>query len=526
VARAAIDLTRVYSEETYRCYGWGTLRRNVFANVLKRPGALGLPVSPGDAISRLRGDVMELADWPSWLPYLVGHALFAVGAVAIMFSIQPLVTLGVMLPLVAVVLVVQVSRERMLRYYHASRDATGAVVSFLGEAVSAVQAVKVADAEEDVVAHLHNLSEARRRAEVRSRLFLELERWAGSNIADFGRGIVLLLAAGAIRRALPGADPAFSVGDFVLFSSYLGYVIDLPSTLGGFMADYQTQAVSIRRLLELQPNAPPETLVADGPLYLDGPPPDVPYIVKEAEHRLGRLHAVGLSYCYPGSGRGIEDIDLDLPRGSFTVVTGRVGSGKTTLLRVLLGLLPRDAGKVWWNGERVADLATTLQPPRSAYAAQVPALLSASLRENILLGLPERAVDLQGAVHRAVLESDVEALDNGLDTLVGPRGIRLSGGQVQRTAAARALVREPELVVVDDLSSALDVETEDALWKRARAGSAAAQTWLVVSHRRAALRRADQIVVLKEGRVEARGTLEALLETCEEMQLLWEGKVT
>ena len=134
-------------------------------------------------------------------------------------------------------------------------------------------------------------------------------------------------------------------------------------------------------------------------------------------------------------------------------------------------------------------------PPRVAYTPQVPRLFSETLRDNILLGLPDRDGRLKRAIAAAVLSRDLPALEQGLETVVGPRGVKLSGGQVQRAAAARMFVREPELLVFDDLSSALDVETELAALGAA-SPTRARRPCLVVSHRRVALRRADQIVVL------------------------------
>jgi ATP-binding cassette subfamily B protein len=191
---------------------------------------------------------------------------------------------------------------------------------------------------------------------------------------------------------------------------------------------------------------------------------------------------------------------------------------------VLLGLLPRDGGQIYWDNDQVEDAGAFFVPPRCAYISQIPWLFSGTLRENILLGLKENSNVLTEAIRLAVFEQDLAQMPNGLETVIGPKGIRLSGGQMQRAAAARMFVRQPDLLVMDDLSSALDVETEEQLWKRL--GKMRDTTCLVVSHRRAAYRQADKIIVLKDGKVDAEGTLAELLKISPEMQLLWEQQPT
>ncbi len=193
----------------------------------------------------------------------------------------------------------------------------------------------------------------------------------------------------------------------------------------------------------------------------------------------------------------------------------------------MLGLLPHNASEIRWNGRPVDDPATFFVPPRSAYTPQVRRLFSETLRENLLLGRLDDPAALDAAIHAAVLEADVAALERGLDTLVGPRGLKLSGGQIQRAAAARMFVRDAELLVFDDLSSALDAEMEAELWRRLfarRAPGGRDVMCLVVSHRPAALHQADQVLLMDAGHLVARGTLDELLASSAEMRRLWQDK--
>src|SRR5207247_11274479 len=136
------------------------------------------------------------------------------------------------------------------------------------------------------------------------------------------------------------------------------------------------------------------------------------------------------------------------------------------LLQSLVGLCPRDRVEIRWNGPLTDDPSAFFVPPRSAFTPQVPRLFNATLRDNLLLGRADNPTALAAAIHAAVLEPDLAGLEHGFDTLVGPRGVKLSGGQVQRAAAARMFVRNAELLVFDDLSSALAANTEPALWPR------------------------------------------------------------
>lgn len=477
------------------------MRANLFAAVLRSYGRTGLPISAGESVSRFRDDPMIVADALDAVSDLIGRSLFAIGAAVLMWRISPLITLVLFVPLLLSSLIVEALEGRIMAYRNASRAAGGVVTAFLADILAGQLALRVAGAGPRAVARLADLGDARRKAEVRDAVLGGMLDAFNYNLTSVGVGIVLLLSASPIRSGV------FSVGDLALFAVFLDALGWYPAEVGRLLSDLKRIDVSMSRMGAMVPNERHSVLVEHRPIDLHAASEahtsaPSPFSVQPRSSRepLHLLEVVGLTYDHPGVAHGIRDVSFTLQRGTLTVITGRVGSGKSTLLQVLLGLLPRDTGEIRWNGIVIDDPATFFVPPRSAFTPQVPRLFSETLRENLLLGRKSSESGLERAIHTAVLEPDVANLERGLDTLVGARGVRLSGGQIQRAAAARMFLREAELVVFDDLSSALDRGTEAKLWSRLRFGGRE-QTFVVVSHRPTALQQADQIIALDDGRV-------------------------
>jgi len=252
------------------------LRKNLFEYILQRPGARAVPGSPGEAISRFRDDVEEIAHFMAESLILLGFGTFALVALVVMMRINARITVTVFLPLAIVVAVANAASRSVEKYRQAHREATGAVTDFIGEIFGAVQAVQVATAEEPVAARFDELNDVRRRAAVRDRVFNEVLNSVFQNAASLGTGLILLLAAGEMRAG------SFTVADFALFVYYLGYVTDFAALIGVRWAMYKQSGVSFDRLATLMADAPPERIVEH-----PGPAP-------RAEN--GR--------CWPRAGRG------------------------------------------------------------------------------------------------------------------------------------------------------------------------------------------------------------------------------
>lgn len=470
------------------------LRANMLSAQMASGGLhAGQPVgSAGSAITHFRDDTEDVANFVDGIVDVSGGVVFTVIAGFALGAADARAAAILVIPLLGVAVATRVLDTRIKEYRAADRAATEEVTGLLGDVMAAATTVKVNGAADAMLRRLAVLVERRRYTAVRDRVLEEGVMAFSQGAADIGLGLVLLVSAGAI------ASGSFDLGTLALFTAYLGWLSFLPRMVGRVMARRKQAAVAFDRMRRLVADQEAANTVRRRTLPIDPGDPgrERPDVVRPDRTPLVRLDVTDLTVAY-GSNVVLSQVSFSVRRGEFVVITGPVGAGKSTLLRALLGLAWQadTAGSIRWNGAELDDRSAFLVPPNAAFLSQVPQLISDSVADNVGLG-PVSTDDLSTALRLAAIDTDIAAMPAGVDTLIGPRGLRLSGGQRQRLATARALVHSPELLVLDDLSSALDVETEVRLWTNL---ADAGMTVIAVSHRAVAFDRADQVLRLDGG---------------------------
>jgi ATP-binding cassette subfamily B protein len=470
------------------------LRNDFFAHLQRLSLSYYQANRIGDLMSRSTSDLgaVRMMVGPAVM-YFLGTALGFVLAVAMMLTIDPWLTLVALVPLP----LVSVSTHLFGKAIHERFDRIQAQLSDLSAVVQeSLSGVRVVRAYQQEPFELKRFGTANDEYVRRNRGLIRLQSAFYPSLGFcFGLSGLVVLWVGGTRVM----DGRISLGDFVAFSRYL-VLLSWPLIAFGWVINIvQRGMASWSRMLEVIDTAPAITDAQAEPNAL-------------AEGISGDIEVRGLNFTYPGTDVPVlQDVSFSVPAGQTVAIVGATGSGKSTLIQLLPRLHEPPPGTVLVDGVDVHHIPLARLRGAIGMVPQEPFLFSDSVAHNIAFGregAPREAIE--AAASAAGLDTDVAGFPQGLDTMVGERGITLSGGQKQRAAIARALLVDPRILILDDALSAVDTATEEAILAKLR-DVRRARTCLIVAHRVSTVRDADQILVLDQGRIVERGTHDSLL---------------
>lgn len=447
----------------------------------------------GDLMARSTNDLGAVAQTAGFgILTLIDSTLFMITILIVMAGlISVKLTLAALLPLPLMALAMKHYGKKIHERFMDAQDAFGDLNDQVLESVSGVRVIRAFVQEE--------ASQERFSAKTNEVL--------GKNIAVaridslFEPTMKILVGTSYLIGLCYGGYLVFhneiTLGELVSFNVFLGMLIWPMFAIGELINIMQRGNASLDRVNETL-GYKPDVADASSPIHVEEP---------------SSLQFRNVTFRYPSSTvDNLIDVSFKLRQGQTLGIVGRTGSGKTTLLKQLLREYPLGHGDISISGASLGNLKIDHLLGWIGYVPQQPILFSRTIRENIFFGLKEGSEeDLQRALERASFAKDIQFLPDGLETLVGEKGVALSGGQKQRVSIARALIADPEILLMDDALSAVDGKTEAEIIEGIRT-ERAGKTTLITTHRLSAVQHADWIIVLDEGRIVQEGTHEQLLE--------------
>ncbi len=481
------------------------IREDVFGEITHKDHRFAVRFRTGDVVTRLTDDI---ADWPkiawfgcSGIFRALESASKLIFCIVAMLLLDWRLTLLSLTPLPVMMWIFYRLRTKLKSYVEEARMYVSRTSSLLEAAFSSIRIIKALTAEEGQEENLARLLRKRVHA------FMRLVKVEGflenADVFATRLGQMIVLGFGGIL-AIRGE---ISIGTLFAFVVYLDMLsmpmIDIPN----LFSTGQQAFVSIDRVEEIR---------------------SFPAVQRPSgSRRLERIDSIGasdLGFAYEGGRPVLDGVEFEVPAGSFVAVVGGVGSGKSTLIKLLAGVLTPVRGDVMVNGRPLSEIDLGSFRQMIGYVPQEALLFSEPVRENVLLGrrVPEGAKTrvkdeetwIRQCLSLAQMDADLERMPKGIDTVLGQKGTLVSGGQRQRIAIARALAGNPQLLLLDDCTAALDASNEAAFWSSLRRQHRE-MTCFVVTHRLNTIASADVILVLDRGRLVDVGTHEELLGRCQ-----------
>lgn len=483
-------LTRILSVEAQ--FLVSKLRVKVQKKVLSLPISYFDDNKSGALVSRIMSDVEGVRNLiGTGLVQMIGGTLTAIISLIILININPLMTLYVLLP-VSLFAFIALKAFAFIRPIFRKRGVINAeVTGRLTESLNGVRVIKGFNAEEQENKTFEDGAE---------RLFQNVKKSLTSTALVTSSATFLLGIASTGIMGMGGYLIAYgdmTFGEFLSFTLFLGFMIApivQMSNIGSQLTEAFAGLDRTEELMNMDPENDPESRTV------------------ELEDMVGNMRFENVSFSYKEGNEVLHDISFDAPKGSVTALVGTSGSGKSTIAGLAATFMVPDTGKVLIDGIDLSTVSLKSYRQNLGVVLQDDFLFEGTIRENILFPRPNASnEELQNAVEAAYVNEFTDRFDDGLDTLIGERGVKLSGGQRQRIAIARAVLANPKIIILDEATSNLDTESE-SLIQKSLAELMKGRTTFVIAHRLSTIRKADQILVIEKGKIEEQGTHDELIE--------------
>jgi len=479
------------------------LRNDYFKHLQRLHWGFFQHTKTGDIMSRATNDLQAVREFLGiGSVIIVDTAVIMTTCLILMIFISPKLTGISLLPMALVSIVVLKFSKEIRQRFESVQKQLSEISSMVHENIAGIRVIQAYVQEENELNRFKKLNEQLINKN------LELTKISGAffplMVFTTGLATALVLWIGG-REVIRGE---LTLGSYVAFNGYLA-MLTWPMAAIGFMINLSQRGIASMRRIEEIMNVKQE--ICDGttspiPIFYPTQPP-----LTKGRREKGEIEIKSLTFSYKGKENVLSDINLSIKTGSSLSLAGAVGSGKSTLVKLIMRIYDAPDDLIFINGVDIKRIPLKILRDNIGYVEQEPFLFSDTIRENIVFGVNDVTDnDIEKTVAMAGLERDIEIFSNGLDTVIGERGVTLSGGQKQRVAIARAIIKKPTILILDDAFSNLDASTEGRVFTNIMS-SLKDITVILISHRISTMKEADTIAVMENGRIAETGTHDELI---------------